>query len=242
MRNIKLKIEYDGTDFCGWQIQVDDRTVQAEIDRSLTTLTGSPVRVAGAGRTDSGVHAFAQVASFKTESKLPVDVFVRGGNSRLPLDVRIVSAEEVAEDFNARYSATSRRYRYFIAKRQKTVGRRFSWYYSNPLNLEAMNASCADFLGTRDFQSFCQAKAAVEHYLCHVKYAFWRDTKDELIFEICANRFLHNMVRILVGTMVEIGDNRLASTSIAEMLAAKDRAAAGATAPAHGLFLVAIDY
>jgi len=242
LRNIKLTIEYDGTDFCGWQIQASDRTVQEEIERSMSMLIDSPVRITGAGRTDSGVHALAQAANFKTDSELPLDVFVRGGNSRLPHDVRIVSAEEVADDFSARYSAKSRLYRYVITKRQKAVGRRYCWYYWNPLNIEKMNAACTAILGTQDFQSFCQAKAEVDHYLCDVHYAFWRETKDELVFEIRANRFLHNMVRILVGTMVEIGDARLQSSTMVEILAARNRAAAGATAPAPGLFLVEIEY
>ncbi len=242
MRNIKLTIEYDGTDFCGWQIQVDDRTVQAEVERSLSMLTDSKVRLAAAGRTDSGVHALAQVASFKTESNLPLDVFVRGGNSRLPRDVRIVSAEEAPAGFSARYSAKSRLYRYVVAKKQKAIGRQYAWYYWNPLDVRKMNDACAAILGVRDFQSFCQAKADVDHYLCDVRYAFWRETKDDLVFEIRANRFLHNMVRILVGTMVEIGDNTLRSSSMPRILAAKDRSAAGATAPAHGLFLLDVEY
>ncbi len=242
MRNIKLTIEYDGTDFCGWQIQVKDRTVQAEVERSLTMLTNAPVRLTAAGRTDSGVHALGQVANFKTTSTLPLDVIVRGGNSRLPFDVRIVLAEEADENFNARYSAKSRLYRYNIAKRQKAIGRQYSWYYWNSLNLEKMNACCADILGTKDFQSFCQVKADVDHYLCNVRHAFWRETEEELVFEIRANRFLHNMVRILVGTMVEIGDVTSASAKMADILAARNRAAAGATAPAHGLFLMEIEY
>jgi len=242
MRNIKLTIEYDGADFCGWQIQASDRTVQEEIERSMSALTDSPVRITGAGRTDSGVHALAQTANFRTGSDLPLDVFVRGGNSRLPRDVRIVAAAEAADDFSARYSAKSRLYRYVITKRQKAVGRQYSWYYWNPLDVEKMNRACTDVLGAQDFQSFCQAKAAVDHYLCDVHYAFWRETKDELVFEIRANRFLHNMVRILVGTMVEIGDEKLNSRAMHKILAARDRAAAGATAPAQGLFLVAIEY
>ncbi len=242
MRNIKLTIEYDGTDFCGWQIQVDDRTVQAEVERSLSMLTDSNVRLTAAGRTDSGVHALGQVANFKTESDLPLDVFVRGGNSRLPRDVRIVHAQEASADFSARYSAKSRLYRYVIAKRQKAVGRQYAWYYWNPLDIRKMNDACAAILGVRDFQSFCQAKADVEHYLCDVRYAFWRETKDDLIFEIRANRFLHNMVRILVGTMVEIGDDKQRSSAMSHILAAKDRNAAGATAPAHGLFLLHVEY
>ncbi len=241
-RNIKLTVEYDGTDFCGYQIQSNGRTVQAELERSLSMLTDAEVRLMAAGRTDSGVHALGQVVNFRTDSSLPLDVFIRGGNTRLPRDVRIVAAEEVDADFHARYSARRRTYRYFITKKQKAVGRHYAWYYWNELNVEKMNACCTAILGTHDFSSFCQAKAEVDHYLCDVRYAHWAATKDDLIFEISANRFLHNMVRTLVGTMVEIGDPRLPSAEMTEIMLANDRTAAGATAPAHGLFFVRVDY
>jgi len=242
MRNIKLTVEYDGTDFCGYQVQVNDRTVQAELERSLSMLTDETVRLTAAGRTDSGVHARGQIVNFKTESRLPLDVFVRGGNTRLPKDVRILKAEHVADDFNARASAKRRTYRYFVTKRNRAVGRQYAWYYWNSLDVKKMNAACTDVLGVHDFQSFCQAKAVVDHYLCDVRYAFWRETEHELIFEICANRFLHNMVRTLVGTMVEMGDSRLQSASMPQILAGRNRSAAGATAPAHGLFLEKVEY
>jgi tRNA pseudouridine38-40 synthase len=241
-RNIKLTVEYDGTDFCGYQIQPKDRTVQAELERSLTLLTNENVRLTAAGRTDSGVHALGQVVNFKTYSQLPLDVFIRGGNTRLPRDVRIVAADDVDENFSARYSARRRTYRYVITKTAKAIGRHYAWYYWNELDIDKMNACCADILGTHDFTSFCQAKAEVDHYLCDVRSAFWRETENEIVFGVSANRFLHNMVRTLVGTMVEIGDPRLESAEMTEILRAKDRAAAGPTAPAHGLFFVRVDY
>ena len=242
MRNIKLTIEYDGTEFCGYQIQANDRTVQAEVERSLSMLTDEPVRLTAAGRTDSGVHALAQVVNFKTKSRVPLDAFVRGGNTRLPRDVRILEAKEVADEFSARYSAKRRTYRYFITRENRAIGRQYAWYYWNPLSVKELNASCRDILGLHDFKSFCQAKADVDHYFCDVRYAFWKETKGRMVFEICANRFLHNMVRTLVGTMVEIADIRLTSVPIRHILEAKDRTAAGQTAPAHGLFLYNVQY
>lgn len=241
-RNIKLTIEYDGTDFCGYQIQPKGRTVQAELERSLSTLTNDEVRLTAAGRTDSGVHALGQVVNFKTDSQLSLDVFIRGGNTRLPRDVRIVDAVEVEDDFSARYSARRRTYRYFITQKAKAIGRQYAWYYWNDVDIKKMNECCAEILGTHDFTSFCQAKAEVDHYLCDVRYAHWRESEHDLIFDVSANRFLHNMVRTLVGTMVEIGDPRLQSADIKEILLAKDRAAAGPTAPALGLFFMRVDY
>jgi tRNA pseudouridine38-40 synthase len=242
MRNLKLTIEYDGTDFCGWQRQAHERTVQAEIEHSLFMLTEEKVTLTAAGRTDAGVHALGQVANFKTNSRLPLQTFVRGGNSRLPRDVRIISAEDVHADFNARYSAKARTYRYYIAKRQQAVGRYYAWYYWNPLNLQVMRDSCRTILGTHDFSGFCRNQSDREHYLCDVRYASWNETNDLLIFEICANRFLHNMVRILVGSMVAMGDPSRESKPLDEILQGGDRREAGATAPALGLFLVQVEY
>ncbi|MBN1478851.1 tRNA pseudouridine(38-40) synthase TruA [candidate division KSB1 bacterium] len=242
MRNIKLIIEYDGTNFCGYQIQPNERTVQAELERSLSMLTTETIRLTAAGRTDSGVHALGQVVNFKTKSRLPIEAFVRGGNTRLPKDIRILLAEDVPEDFSARYSAKSRTYRYVITRKSQAIGRHYAWYYWNQLDVKKMRAACADILGSQNFASFCQAKAEVDHYICDVRYAYWQQIDNRLIFEICANRFLHNMVRTLVGTMVEIGDVQLQTANMREILLARDRRAAGQTAPAHGLFFVRVDY
>lgn len=242
MRNIKLTLEYDGTDFCGWQRQANDRTVQAEVERSLSMLTEATVTVTAAGRTDSGVHAAGQVVNFKTESALPLTAFVRGGNSRLPRDVRILDAAEVPLDFNARYAAKARLYRYTISKRPRAIGRQYAWHYWRPLEVEAMRACCAAILGTHNFRSFCQSGAAVNTYLCDVRYAWWSENEDAYVFEICANRFLHGMVRILVGTMVEIGEGRDDDRTLKEILQAGDRTVAGPTAPAVGLSLMSVFY
>jgi len=241
MRNIKLLIEYDGTDFCGWQIQANDRTVQEELERSLSMLTEEKIKTTAAGRTDSGVHALGQVVNFKTNSELPLNAFVNGGNSRLPYDARIVSAQDVPANFSARYAAKKRYYRYFIAKRPIAVGRRYAWIYWKPLNLNVLQRMCEPLNGTLDFKSFCQKNAAVKHFLCHIYAAEWKETAERYVFDICANRFLHNMVRILVGTMVE-GASGQFDTSMEDVLTARDRKAAGSTAPALGLFLTKVEY
>lgn len=241
-RNIKLTLEYDGTKFCGWQKQVNDRTVQEEVERSLSMLTGETVKVNAAGRTDSGVHAYGQVVNIKTQSELPLSTFVRGGNTRLPFDVRIINAELVDADFHARYSATRRHYCYYISNRQRALGRCYSWYYWNDLDLESMRKATEFILGPRNFKSFCQKNALVNHYVCHVYKARWIEHDDYIRFEICANRFLHNMVRTLVGTMVQVGSGKQPPERMREILAAQDRSCAGDTAPALGLFLVKVDY
>ncbi len=241
MRNIKLEIEYDGTDFCGWQKQANDRTVQEEVERSLSMLTEEQIKTMAAGRTDSGVHALGQVVNFKTHSELPLKAFINGGNSRLPYDVRIISAQDVPPNFSARYTTKKRYYRYFIAKRPIAVGRRYAWIYRKPLNIHLLQSMCDPLKGTQDFKSFCQKNAAVKHYLCHVFDAEWKETSERYVFDICANRFLHNMVRILVGTMVEVASGQL-EAKIKDILAARDRTAAGSTAPALGLFLIKVEY
>ncbi|MDZ7721362.1 MAG: tRNA pseudouridine(38-40) synthase TruA [candidate division KSB1 bacterium] len=228
--------------FAVGKFQPNDRTVQQELERSLSLLTGETIKTTAAGRTDSGVHACGQVVSIKTDSSLPLSAFVRGGNSRLPRDVRIVCAEPAADDFNARYSALRRHYRYYITTRQRALGRRYAWYYWHSLNANRLQQAAGCILGPRDFKSFCQKNAAVNHYMCHVYKARWFILDGYICFDICANRFLHNMVRSLVGTMVEIGAGKQSVDHITEILDAKDRSSAGPTAPALGLFLIKVDY
>jgi len=242
MRNIKLEIEYDGTDFCGWQIQPEVRTVQAVMEQALLQLTNENIRVTAAGRTDSGVHATGQVINFKTTGHLPDYVFRTALNSMLPRDIRVVSAVEVDEEFSARFSARARTYRYFIIRKPVAIGRQYAWYFGEKLNLSLMQEACRIIIDTHDFQSFCQAGADVDHYLCDVSDAKWCQENDKFLFEITANRFLHNMVRILVGTFVKIGKGSITLPQLQAIIAAKDRTVAGPTAPPHGLFLTRVMY
>ncbi len=242
MRNIKLEIEYDGTNFCGWQIQTDVRTVQGELETAITQLTREKIRVHSAGRTDTGVHALGQVVNFKTQSRLSEEVFQLGLNGILPKDVRVISAVEAEDDFNSRFSAKSRTYRYNIITRPVAVGRQYAWFFKKKLNMAKMRDACSLIIGSHDFQSFCQAGADVNHYLCNVLEADWDEKSDMLIFNITANRFLHNMVRILVGTFVKIGTGSINVNDLKHILNAKNRIKAGPTAPPHGLYLVKVLY
>ncbi len=209
MRNIKLIVEYDGTDFCGWQVQNDVRTVQGELEAALEKLTRSFIRVTSAGRTDAGVHALGQVVNFKTDSNLPVHVFTVGLNPLLPRDVKVLDSSEVDEDFNSRYSAYYRSYRYHIIKRPLAIGRQYAWYLKDDIDILKMQEASSLIMGIHDFESFCQAGSDVKHYNCDVHKVLWHEKGDRIHFDIIANRFLHNMVRILVGTFINIGNGTL---------------------------------
>ena len=242
MRTIRLTLEYDGTDFLGWQIQKAGRTVQGEVERVLSQMLKEPVRVVGAGRTDAGVHALGQVAHFRTEHTIPVVGLQRGMNALLPDDVVVTEAEEAPADFHARFSARRRSYRYVVTRRRRAIGRQYAYYWDDPLDLRAIREATSLLLGEHDFRAFCHAGAEVNHFRCNVFRAEWFERGDELHFEISANRFLHNMVRILVGTLLEIGRGKQKPEWVSELLQSGERTRAGRTVPAHGLFLLSVEY
>ncbi len=242
-RTIKLTLEYDGTDFVGWQYQRNGRSVQEVVERGLSRILQESVRVVGAGRTDAGVHAKGQVASFESESSVHCERIVRGLNGVFPDDVVALCAEEMPAGFNARYDAELRRYRYCISCRPTAISRRVSWVVGYQLDFDLMN-DCLDSLrGEHDFESFCRSEAEVKHYRCHVHEAILTRTDDAmLVFEISANRFLHGMVRTIVGTLVEIGRGHRPAGDLEVIMASKDRRRAGMAAPPQGLFLVEVKY
>jgi tRNA pseudouridine38-40 synthase len=241
-RNIKLEIEYDGTDFHGWQIQPKLCTVQKEIQDKLHTILKHEVSLIGSGRTDVGVHALGQVANFKTENQLDTKSILKGLNGLLPPDVVIKSVDEVDLSFNARYSAKSRAYKYRIYLGRTAILRNHVWEISYPLGPEKMTEATKYVIGKHDFSSFCVAESAKEDNTCHVMKADWKKSKNEQVFQIEANRFLHTMVRSLVGTLVEVGRGYLSVSDFARIFKAKDRRKAGPTAPASGLYLVEVKY
>jgi tRNA pseudouridine38-40 synthase len=241
-RNIKLEIEYEGTDFYGWQVQPKLRTVQGEIQERLKTILGHEINLIGAGRTDVGVHALGQVANFKTYNPLDGESILRGLNGLLADDVVIKKVQEVDPDFHARYSATSRRYKYRIYPARTAVLRRYAWEVLYSLNLDKITEATEETQGEHDFSSFCVAESTKENSVCNVALASWEKREDELIFTIEANRFLHTMVRSLVGTLVEIGRGYFSVADFVNIMKAKDRRKAGPTAPARGLYLVEVKY
>ncbi len=242
MRTLVLKLEYDGTGFVGWQLQPRGRTVQGVLEEAIHTVLRADHRVTAAGRTDAGVHATGQVVHFRTDSDMVVDRLKKGLNGVLPPDVRVLEAAQATDDFHARFSAVGRRYAYRIIRRPSAVHRHFAWHIAYSLDVDAMRSACAPLLGRHDFTSFCQATSAADGTVCEVRELEWIEAEDELLLRIEANRFLHHMVRTIVGTAVDIGRGRWQEGVMAEMLAANDRRAAGANAPAHGLCLEAVRY
>ncbi len=242
MHTLALKLEYDGTDFLGWQIQPEGRTVQGVLEEAIRTVLRVDLRATAAGRTDAGVHATGQVVHFRTDSDMGEDRLKKGLNGVLPQDVRVLEIAQTTDDFHARFSAVGRRYLYRITRRPSALRRRYAWYVANPLDVDAMRRACAPLSGLHDFRSFCRATSTADGTACDLRALDWVEEDDELRLHIEANRFLHHMVRTIVGTAVDIGRGRWSEQVMTEMLQAKDRRAAGANAPARGLCLETVCY
>ncbi len=242
MTTWKIVVEYDGTDFAGWQIQPEARTVQAELDRALSTVLRREIRVQGAGRTDSGVHATGQVASFTTDDDVDVAAGLHKANCVLSDDVVIRSAEVVPDGFHARFDAIRRRYRYRLHRGPVAVGRR-TCHRVHPLpDVAAMSAAADRIVGDRDFASFASSPEPGESTRCIVERCVVVEDGSFVNVEVTANRFLRKMVRTLVGTLLEVGWGKQSPEWIDEVLAARDRAAAGPVIAPTGLFLEAVEY
>lgn len=250
MRHIRLIVEYDGTALCGWQRQANGPTVQGHLEAALARLLAHDVRVVGASRTDAGVHARGQVASFRTERAIPLHGIRRGLNSLLPPAIAIAEASEVADDFHPRFSATGKHYRYLVFQRGDRAPRwrDRAWHHPGPLDLAAMRQAAAALIGEHDFAAFRAAGCTAQGTIRRIDEIAIGDGAGELgepwlvVVDVRGNAFLRNMVRIVVGTLVEVGAGRRPIKQVAEILAAKDRTRAGITAPAHGLELVSVGY
>lgn len=242
MRNIKLLLEYDGTRFHGWQYQPGLRTVQGEIQRALKVIFNQEITVHGAGRTDAGVHARGQVANFLISNSMSVNTITAALNGNLPRDVRIIASEEAPENFHARFDAIKRAYSYTITTREKAIDRWYVWCYKAKMDLPRMNQAAQYLVGEHDFRAFCHVDQPLEHYRCFVEH-IQLEQKDELIIlTIVANRFLHHMVRIILGTLINVGRGFTAIEQIPVILESRDRSKAGPTVPAKGLCLERIYY
>lgn len=242
MRNLKLLIEYDGTNYSGWQRQENGPTIQGEIERALSQILQQSVNVIGAGRTDAGVHARGQTANVQTNATLQLYEIKHGLNALLPEDIVIHTVEEVSSEFHARYSAKERCYSYSITRTPVALLRNYSWYVKYALNIDPMRWASAAILGTHDFESFCKANSDVEHYRCTILSASWQAEETMLTFTIRADRFLHGMVRALVGTIVDVGRGYISLEDFLDILSKKNRSAAGMAAPAKGLVLEQVIY
>jgi tRNA pseudouridine38-40 synthase len=273
VRHIRLVVEYDGTGLCGWQRQANGPTVQGELEAALSKLLAHDATVVGASRTDAGVHARGQVASFRTERPIPLHGIRRGLNSLLPPAIAIVDAREVDDDdFHPRFSATGKHYRYLVLTRadRSPRWRDRAWHLPRPLDRDAMRDAARALIGEHDFAAFRAAGCTAKHTMRRIDQIAITDLPAEavgdptasssgerpaappaapssgepslLAFDVIGNAFLRNMVRIVVGTLIEVGQGRRPAGQVAEILASKDRTRAGITAPAAGLELVSVRY
>lgn len=244
MKRVKLTIAYDGTNYCGWQVQPNGITIEEVINKALQKLTGEPILVIGASRTDSGVHAMGNVAVFDTETSIPADRIAMALNQRLPEDIVIVKSEEVPLDFHPRYCDCSKTYEYHIINTRIPIPtkRLTNYFVSYNLNLEHMRQAASYLLGEHDFVSFCNVRTDVENTVRTITALDITQNGNEITIRITGNGFLYNMVRIIVGTLIRVGRGFYTPEKVKEILEAKDRKAAGVTAPAHGLMLMEIKY
>jgi tRNA pseudouridine38-40 synthase len=244
MITFKVVLEYDGTRYCGWQRQLNAPSIQATVENALEAIAQTRLPVVGAGRTDAGVHALGQVASFRTDRDLTRREWLRALNAHLPPDISALSVEEVPDDFHARYSASGKLYEYHLLNRSERAPllRERAWILYKPLDLVAMTEAASYLIGTHDFSSFETAPTDNENPHCRLGQLDIRREGNLIVLAFYADRFLKQMVRSMVGTLVEVGQGKRTAADMPAVLAARSRAAAGKTAPPHGLYLVRVDY
>ena len=249
-RNLKLTLSYDGAEFSGWQVQPGAITVQGTLASAIGRITGEKVLPQGSGRTDAGVHALAQVVTFVTESSVPTANFIKALNDLLPAAVRVLGSEEAPEQFHARHSAKAKTYGYRIYRGTicSPFLARYVWHYPYPLDEEAMKRAAELVVGEHDFTSVAAVdpeRGREAEAVCNVRQIFassWHRESDEFVYSVRGSGFLHHMVRNLVGTFILVGKGTFRADDVTRILAEKNRSAAGATAPASGLYLVNVEY
>ena len=238
-----IYFSYDGTNYHGWQIQPNANSVQEELQKALTTLLRKDVEVVGAGRTDTGVHARFMAAHFEFDAPVDCHQLKYKLNRLLPRDIAVSNIEQVADDMHARFSAVSRTYRYYVTTCKDPFNRNYSWQTHFELDFALMNEAAALLRDYEDFGAFCKSHSDVKTTLCDVMYAKWHQTSDDSwYFEITANRFLRNMVRAVVGTLVEVGRHRMTIDDFRKVIEGKKRTEAGESMPGHALFLERVEY
>ena len=243
MRNLKLTIQYDGTKYCGWQKQPNSSGIQGTIEYAIYEITKEKVNIIGSGRTDAGVHALGQVANFKTNSNIPAARIPDALNAKLPKDISIIDCQEVSDDFHSRYSATGKIYRYLIYNKpyRSPLYKDISYHVRYDLDIQKMRVEAQSLLGTHEFKGFMSSGSSVKDTVRTIHNISIEESGDLIVLEVEGNGFLYNMVRIIVGTLVDIGRGRI-DKPLEEIIASQDRGEAGHTAPAHGLFLKKVHY
>jgi tRNA pseudouridine38-40 synthase len=242
MKRYFINIAYQGSNYHGWQIQTNANSIQAEINKALTTILQDDIKVVGAGRTDTGVHAKELFAHFEATITLDLNALQYKLNSFLPDDISINDIFEVKEDMHARFSATFRTYQYHITTTKNPFLADTAFYFPYELDIEIMNSVAKAIMQHTDFSCFSKSNTDTYTNDCKITEAYWKKENDQLIFTITANRFLRNMVRAIVGTLLEVGQGKLNEEDVEKIIASKNRSEAGQSVAAHGLFLTKVGY
>lgn len=237
-----LEIMFDGTNYHGWQIQPNSTTVQSRLELALSTILNQKINVVGAGRTDAGVHAKQMMAHFDSNISINTSKLIYRLNSFLENEISVTNLFNVRSDAHARFDAISRTYNYHIHYHKNPFLINKSWYFHKPLNVKLMNLAASKLLNYQDFTSFSKSNTQTKTNLCKVKYVLWQTVNNELLFTIEANRFLRNMVRAIVGTLVAVGEQKISIAEFESIVESKNRENAGFSVPAHGLYLSTIKY
>lgn len=244
MRNIKIKIEYDGKDFNGWQKQPNKLNIQGEIERAIKDITGEDVELIASGRTDAGVHSLGQVANFKTNSNIPTEKFPIAINTKLKRSIRVLEAIEVDDRFHSRYNCKRKTYRYIInnSLNGTAIYRNLEYNFPEKLNVKKMNEAAQQFIGEHDFSAFKASGTSAKSSVRIIYEAKVYKKDERIIIEITGNGFLYNMVRIIAGTLIEVGLGKISPEDIINIINSKDRKKAGKTLPPNGLYLLNVEY
>lgn len=242
MNNYKMIIQYDGTNYSGWQIQENAKTIQREISNAIKIILKEDVNLIGSGRTDSGVHALGQVANFRTEKDLDLYRFQFSLNSILQEDISIISTEKVPENFHSRFDAKKRTYLYLITQFKSPFFKKYSFFYPQKIDIGRLNELSKLFIGRKNFSSFCKKKSEIENKFCELYEILWSEESDMIVVKISADRFLHGMVRAIVGTLLKSLKIEYPEKYIQEVFESENRELAGEAVPAKGLFLYKVEY
>ena len=244
MKRVKMTVAYDGTNYCGWQIQPNGITIEEVLNTHLTRLLGEEIKVTGASRTDSGVHSLGNVCIFDTNTRIPAEKISYALNQKLPEDIVVQGSEEVDENFHPRFSKSKKTYEYRILNRtfRMPTRRLDTYFYHYPLDIAKMQEAAKNLEGEHDFKSFCSSDSQVNTTVRTI-YSCIVDKEDEIIkIRVKGNGFLYNMVRIIAGTLIKVGAGDISPEEMVNILEARDRSTAGPTAPAHGLTMIGLEY